>query len=299
MTLRHIEIFRALCQNDCNTTKTAKALNMTQPAVSLAIKELENYYGVQLFDRLGRKLVITVAGKRFEEYTNSISSIFEDMEREMKNWDSHGVIRIGATLTIGSKFLPVYAKKFQESYPHIQIKGFCGPADMLEKKVINNELDFAFTEGIPHDADIASDAYMDDRLAVFCAADGRYSQGEKISLEEFRKNNFVLREYGSGTRKVFDLACQRNGFKAEPIWESISNSSIINAVSLGLGLGCISYRLLTKAQKEGRINTIEVEGLDLSRKFYIIRRKNKKLSTAAKYFLYLCSSTNFEIPDNM
>lgn len=299
MTLRHMEIFRALCRNDFNTTKTAHALNMTQPAVSLAIKELENHYGIQLFDRIGKKLVITMAGRRFEEYTNSIESLFADMECEMKNWDKHGLIRVGATLTIGAKFLPFYTKQFQGSYPNTNIKGFCGPANVLEQKILNNELDFAFSEGIANDPSIVSEPYMDDHLVVFCVPNGRYRQGEKITLDEFKKNNFVLREVGSGTRKVFDLACEKQGFKVEPVWEAMSNTSIINAVCQDIGLGCISYRLVDWAQKAGLINIIKVEGLDLSRKFYVIRHKEKKLSTAAKYFLYLCNEINFEVPDNL
>ena len=135
MTLRHMEIFYALCQNDYNTTKAAQALNMTQPAVSLAVKELESYYNVSLFDRIGRKLVITQAGKRFEEYTKSIEGLFADMEKEMKNWDKHGIIRVGATFTIGAYFLPHYAKAFMECCDNVEVRGVCAPAYVLEKKL--------------------------------------------------------------------------------------------------------------------------------------------------------------------
>ena len=87
MTLRHMRIFRALYDNDCNTTKTAEALNMTQPAVSQAIKELEQYYGVSLFDRVGRKLVITEAGMVLLKYAVHISSLFEIAEKEVKDFE--------------------------------------------------------------------------------------------------------------------------------------------------------------------------------------------------------------------
>ena len=110
MTLRHMIIFRAVCENGYNSTKAAEMLNMTQPAVSLAIKELEQYYNVMLFDRIGRKLVITAAGKHFEEYIKSINRLFEDMQTEMRNWDKQGMVRVGATFTIGAMFLPMYIK---------------------------------------------------------------------------------------------------------------------------------------------------------------------------------------------
>ena len=287
MTLRHMEIFYALCHNDYNTTKAAQALNMTQPAVSLAVKELENYYNVTLFDRIGRKLVITQAGKRFEEYTKSIEGLLADMEKEMKNWDKHGIIRVGATFTIGAKFLPHYAKAFMENDDNVEVRGVCAPAYVLEKKLINNELDFAFSEGLSVNPVIVSEPYMDDHLIAFAANDGRYSFGQKLSMEEFANSRFVLREADSGTRKVFDSACKKAGFSVEPVWESMSNTGIKSAVASGMGIGILPYRLATEEIANGKVVPLEVDGLDLSRKFYIIRNKYKKLTQAEKYFLYL------------
>ena len=299
MTLRHMEIFYALCQNDYNTTKAAQALNMTQPAVSLAVKELENYYNVSLFDRIGRKLVITQAGRRFEEYTKSIEGLFADMEKEMKNWDKHGIIRVGATFTIGAHFLPHYAKAFMESYDDIEVRGVCAPAYVLEKKLINNELDFAFSEGLSTNPAIVSQPYMDDHLIAFAANDGRYSFGQKLTTEEFANSRFVLREADSGTRKVFDSACEKAGFSVEPVWESMSNTGIMSAVANGIGIGILPYRLATEGIENGTVVPLEVEGLDLNRKFYIIRHKDKKLTQMARYFLYLCNESEFEVPEDM
>lgn len=294
MTLRHIKIFLALCNCNFNTTKTAQHINMTQPAVSLAIKELEQYYNVALFDRIDRRLVITPAGRRFLEYANTIDHTFDDMEAEMKSWDKQGFIRVGATLTIGSKFLPIYAKKFIDAYPDIDIKGFCGPSNVLEEKILNNELEFAFSEGLAQHPSIVSEEYMDDHLIVFCGADSPYQQGQTISIEEFKNQKLVMREVGSGTRKVFDLACEKAGFYIEPVWESISNTGIINSVVHGIGIGVLSYRLLKYPLQKGYIKTLNVDGLDLNRKFYIIRHKDKKLSAAAKQFLMFCHDNNFE-----
>lgn len=299
MTLRHIEIFRALCQNDYNTTKTAQALNMTQPAISLAIKELEAYYNIALFDRIGRRLVITMAGRRFEEYTNSIETMFEDMEQEMKNWDNSGTIRVGASLTIGSKFLPLYVKKFRETHPETKVTAFIGPASILEKKILDNQLDFALSEGIAHDTSILSRPYMDDRLATFCNAEGPYRQNQRISRGEFCKNTLILREEGSGTRKVFDLACEKAGFRAAADWESMSNTAVIKSVMQGLGVGVVSYRLIESYVLSGMLNAFEVEGLDLGRKFYIIHHKDKKPSKAARMFIDICSNSTFDVSDSI
>ena len=135
MTLRHMKIFHTLCENGNNTTRAAEMLHMTQPAISLAIKELEQYYGIVLFDRIGRRLRLTEAGQHFLEYAIHISSLFDDMETELRNWDSFGILRVGASITIGSQFLPGYVKTFYEVYPGTEIKVLIAPSDQLEEKI--------------------------------------------------------------------------------------------------------------------------------------------------------------------
>ena len=292
MTLRYMEIFRALCQNEYNTTKTAQMLNMTQPAVSLAIKELESYYGIALFDRIGRKLVITTAGKKLDEYSTIIEGLFLDMETDMKNWNKQGIIRVGATLTIGTKFLPAHVKEFCKNNLKTKIKGFCGPTNILERKILDNEMDFAFSEGIAQDSSITSQPYMDDKLVVFCSADSKYNNGETISAEEFAKNKFVLREKDGGSRKFFDVACEKAGISVEPDWEYMNNCGVYNAVAAGLGIGVLSYRLVADGVAAGKVKTLKVEGLDLNRKFYIIKHKNKRLSQSAEQFIEFVKNTD-------
>ena len=160
MTIRHLKIFLSVCRSSFNTTKAAEELHMTQPAVSLAIKELEQYYGVALFDRFGKRLKITTAGQRFYEYSTHILSLFDDMEKGMKNWDSFGIIRIGASITIGSQFLPNYVKAFYRRYPGTHIKATIGPSEQLEQKILSNELDFALIEGTSHLPSFVSEEYM-------------------------------------------------------------------------------------------------------------------------------------------
>lgn len=296
MTLRHIKIFLAVCENGCSITKAANQMHITQPAISQAIKELEEYYNVALFDRISRRLVITRAGERFRNYAGDIAMLFDDVETEMRNWDKQGVMRVGATYTIGALFLPYYVKAFKEIYPHVDIRGFCGPVYVLEEKLINNELDVAFCESLTSNPHIAYNDYMDDHLTVFCCAEGRYSTNKKLTIEEFKKMDFVLREKNSGTRKVFDNACEKLGFTVEPVWESVSTTGVLNAVANDIGVGVLPHRLICRAIEDRLVEPMEVEGLDLSRKFYIIRHKDKKLTSAVKYFIYLCNENNFETP---
>lgn len=294
MTLRHMIIFRTVCGAGCNSTKAAELLHMTQPAVSLAIKELEQYYGVHLFDRIGRRLQITEAGQHFLQYAIHISDLFEDMETGLRDWDARGILRVGASITIGSQFLPNYIKSYASICPGIDIRATIEQAGRLEKKLLANELDFALTEGIAHDPGIVSEAYMEDHLCVIVPANGHWKQGEVISIEEFKKQRFLLREHGSGTREVFDRVTEQAGISITPVWESMSTTALLNGVSNGLGITVLSHRMILPAQALGQIVTIEVENLAFHRNFYIIHHKDKFLTPSASAFMDLCRNYEAE-----
>lgn len=297
MTLRHMIIFRTVCEANFNITKAAELLHMTQPAVSLAIKELEQYYGVRLFDRIGRRLHITDAGQNFLHYAIHISDLFKDMETGLRDWDSKGILRVGASITIGSQFLPGYVRTFSSRFPGTDVRVVVEQTDRLEKKILHNELDFALIEGTAHDQNIMSEAYMDDYLSVVCPADGGWQQGQILTVEEFRKQRFLLREQGSGTREVFDRATEQAGFTVTPVWEAMSTTALVNAVINGLGIAVLPNRMILPAKESGLVVTVEVEGLKFQRNFYIIHHKDKFLTPSAQAFMELCRKYGEDCPE--
>ncbi len=288
MTLRHMIIFRTVCEADYNSTKAAKILHMTQPAVSLAIKELEEYYGVKLFDRIGRRLKITDIGQNFLQYAIHISDLFEDMETGLRDWNSKGILRVGASITIGSQFLPLYVKKFSEISPDVDVRVIVEQSDRIEQRVLRNELDCALIEGMPHDPRIISEPYMEDTLCVFCSAKKGWKQGQTISLEEFCNQRILLREHGSGAREVFDRILENAGMHVTPAWEAMSTSALINAVITDIGIGVLPQRMLEPVLNRGLIVTVNLEDLDFKRDFYIIHHKDKFLMQSARQFMSLC-----------
>lgn len=273
MTIRHMIIFRTVCENGYNSTKAAEVLHMTQPAVSLAIKELEQYYGVHLFDRIGRRLQITDAGQHFLQYAIHISDLFSDMETGLRDWDSKGVLRIGASITIGSQFLPNYVKAFSELCPGLDVRVTVDQSERLEQKILANELDCALIEGIAHDPNIVSEAYMEDHLSVICGTDK-----------------------GSGTREVFNRVVEQAGFHITPVWEAMSTTALVNAAINGLGIAVLPHRMILPALRQGLICTVKVEGLSFSRNFHIIHHKDKFLTTSAKRFITLCRDFETDYP---
>ena len=296
MTIRHMIIFRTVCENGFNSTKAAEVLHMTQPAVSLAIKELEQYYGVHLFDRIGRRLQITDAGKHFLQYAIHISDLFSDMETGLRDWDSKGILRIGASITIGSQFLPRYVKAFTEICPGLDVRVTVDQSERLEQKIMTNELDCALIEGIAHDPNIVSEAYMEDHLSVICSRDKGWKQGQVVSIEDFQRQRFLLREIGSGTREVFDRVVEQAGIHITPVWEAMSTTALVNAVINGLGIAVLPHRMILPALRQGLVCTVKVEGLSFSRNFHIIYHKDKFLTASAKRFINLCRDFEIDYP---
>lgn len=296
MTIRHLTILRAVCENGCNTTRAAEALHMTQPAVSLALRELEQYYGTVLFDRIGRRLQITEGGRRFLDYARHILALYDDMERDMHNWDASGMLRIGASITIGSQFLPGYIKAFQTRYPDIQMRILVMPSDVLEEKIILNELDLALIESPVHRDGITSEAYMDDELVAICPPDSPFSPGQTIPLETFMQQSFLLRERGSGTREVFDRVIEQAGYSVSPIWEAMSTTALVRAVSSGLGVAVLPARMVRGAISSKQVIPVRVETLSFHRRFFIIHHRQKYLTASMQAFIELCRHYEEDYP---
>lgn len=287
MTLRHMKIFLAVCDFG-SITVAAEKLNFTQPAVSLAIKELEDNLGIKLFDRISRKLYITEDGKHFLKYARRIVSLYDEMEKEMKDWDSFGMLRIGSSITIGTCLIPEYVESFSRIYPNVKINVTIDNSSVIEKKILLNELDFALIEGLAHSESIISDDFMDDELVLVCGKNHRLSHEKEIDLSALAKETLILREKGSGTREILDSTFLTHGITAVPAWESISTEAIISAVSCGLGVSVLPYRLVKSSLDEHKLVRVNIKGIEFKRKFHIIYHKDKHISNSASAFIKMC-----------
>ncbi len=282
MTLRHMRIFVMVCR--CKSvTAAAEKLMIAQPAVSLAIKELEQYYGVKLFDRISHKMFLTTEGKRLFLYANKIVSLFDEADSDIRDWDSFGILRIGSSVTIGTCLLPDYVKRFHSQYPKVKILVTIDNSAEIEKKVMENQLDFAFIEGTIHSNNIVCHRFLKDELVLVCGASDP-SYPEEVSLEALEKFPFILREKGSGTRELFDSTLLTKGITVTPEWESISTEAIISAVSKGLGVSVLPLRLVKDELSAMKLKQIRVHGLSFKRFFCLIYHKEKHFSKSVLSF---------------
>lgn len=287
MTLRHMKIFVVVCQ-ESSITLASKKLFISQPAISTAIKELEDYYGVKLFDRISKKIFLTEVGKTVLNYALHITSLFDELETTIRNSDTIGTLRIGSSITIGTHLMPNYIKQFSTKYPHIQTFVTINNSDIIEQLVLDNKLDFALIEGVVHSENLISTNFLDDELAVVCGLDNPLIEKGNISIKDLETQKFLMREKSSGTRELAESILLLQGFSMIPIWESASTEAIINGVSQGIGISILPLRLVQDSIEEGKIKKLNVLDINFKRQFHIIYHRNKFLTPASVEFLKLC-----------
>ncbi len=287
MTLRHLKIFVTVCETGSATAAGAK-LYIAQPSISLSISELEDYYGIKLFDRIAKRLHITEAGKHFLQYATHIVGLFENMEKEVRNLDAIGVIRIGASITIGNFLLPSYISEFKQAHPQMDVKVVIDNSDKIQQYILSNHIDIGIIEGIVHSSYIIDHKFRNDELVLICANDHPFAQHKTIELSQLQSENLILREAGSAGREIFDGTMIAHGLKISPAWESTSTQSIVRAVQANLGISVLPYLLVHDSLERKEINQFQLKGIRFQRSFCVIYHRNKFLTESAKDFIALC-----------
>ncbi len=295
MTLRHIRIFLAVC--DCGSmTEAARHLFMSQPSVSQAIREMEEYYGVRLFDRISKRLYLTEPGQRVLQYGRHIVSLMDEMEGGLKEWEGGGCLRVGTSITIGTYLLPECVRKLEELYPDLQVEARIDNSESIEQYVLDNEIDVGVIEGIAHSPYLVSQSFPGDRLVFICPPGHRFAGRKGVSLGELQEEKFLLREKGSAGREIFDGLAAAHELKVHLCWQSASNQAIIHAVSKGLGISLLPSFLAGEHIGRGEIASFQVEGLSAERKFTVIRHKNKLPTQGVKELVRLMTQGTGQCP---
>ena len=287
MNIRHLQIFISVCDHDNNITQAAKALFMSQPSVSQAIRELESYYGVQLFDRMSRRLYLTAAGEEFREYALRLTGLYDDMERRFKNWDGSGAIRIGASMTIGASMMPSLISAYREMHPDTQVRVTIQPSRILQQKLITNELDLALVETQIHSSVLQEKMFHEDVLCVIAPPSWSREQLCEMSVDDFARQRFLLREQGSGSREIFERVMKTAELSVIPVWEAESTTALIHAVAQGMGISVLPRLLVQDAVQKGYVKEMKVQGLKFDQNFYIVHHQDKLITGLIRDFMQL------------
>jgi DNA-binding transcriptional LysR family regulator len=289
MTLRHLRIFILVCETQ-SVTKTAKSLHLSQPAVSQAIRELEDYYHVPLFDRISRKLIISTAGERLFPEAIQILARFDQLETTMMDWESSGEIRIGSSVTIGAELMPNLVFRLQNKFPDLKIYIQINSSDAIEEALLRNQIDLALLEGTIHSDRLHHINFLEDELGVFCSENHPLSLKVEVSLEEIRNEKLLLRDAKSGTRQLVNRMLNLEELGIQPYWESTSTHALIHATQKGLGITILPKQMVAGYSNHGGLIMLNVPKLALKRSFQIVHYRDKLLSKAMKDFIQLCQS---------
>ncbi len=279
LTLRHLKLFTAVC-DEGSVTKAAEKLYVSQPSVSLAIRELEEHYGVPLFDRVSKRLYITEAGKTLLDFARRTAALTEEAETAVT---SSRRLRVGSSITVGTRFMAGYVKQFAQIMPDVKVFVTIASSSHIEEMILKNELDIAFIEGSVHDPLIDSQTYLRDNIIII-APRGYRAAHENVTPESIFAEPFLLREKGSGTRELFDVTVSSLGFSANVMWESSSTEALINAVAAGLGLSALPKMLVDERVAAGDVEILDIDGINMQRSYIMIRLHGRYISEASKNF---------------
>ncbi len=282
-----------------NFTKAGEYLNLSQPSVSTHIKNLENYYGVTLINRSikHKSIVITENGYKLYNRAKEILHILDTTYIEVRNISDSikGIIKIGASLTIGEYILPQFLSIFYKKYPDIEIDLLIENTTIIAENLKDLTLDIGFIEGISSYPNLNQEYLSEDKMVLALPYDSNLINS-KFTFDLLQNQNWVAREEGSGTREYLNVFLNSNKIVPKNLMVLGSNYAVKEAVRNGLGITIISNFVATPAIKNKELITIELDK-SYNRSFSYILPKNISTTKATKVFLeefknYLSSINN-------
>ncbi|MFY9852751.1 MAG: LysR substrate-binding domain-containing protein [Terracidiphilus sp.] len=289
-----VVVFRAVAEQ-LSFRKAAEELYLTQPAVSLQIKALEEDLGVQLFHRTGTHITLTDAGLILLNYAGQANSLLIRAEHEMAalSGDHAGQLALGASSTIAQYVLPRLLGIFTREHPRVRLTLISGNTEQIVKAVEKKTIALGLIEGPSRSRNIKSEPFLEDELLMIVPAAHEWAEMECIPCSEIATAPLLMRERGSGTRRVVEIALERQGLKQKSlriVMELDSTEAIKSAVEAGLGVGFVSRWAMAKDMRRGtHFKIVEVAGLRIKRDFcvaYVSGMEPPGLANEFRRFLY-------------
>ncbi|HBV86341.1 MAG TPA: LysR family transcriptional regulator [Desulfosporosinus sp.] len=270
-------------------SKAAKLLHMSQPAVSTQVKNLEEYYQGQLLTRTPQGVTLTKAGEVFYNYAQKILDLQEEMEQQIESVFQHenNQVVVGASTTIGNVALPCSIYLFKEQFPEVELCLNIANAEEVLNMVMTDVVDIGVVEGDTESSTLKSLHVASDEL-VLIVPPQHPAEGDTISLQDFLKQPLIMREDGSGTRKILATALARHGYSVNQlnvITEMKNIYAIKSAVEAGLGGSVMPLLAVRKEAYTGTLKVLRIMDMDMPLIFNIIFSNSRPLTTKAKQFI--------------
>ncbi len=284
VTFRQLRVFQAVAQHS-SYTRAAESLFLSQPAVSMQIKQLEENAGLPLFEQIGKKIYLTEAGEELLHYSRAITQQLAEAEAVLE--ELKGVRRGRLDITVASTanyFCSRLLAAFGQRIPQLKISLDVTNREGLIKKLENNETDLVIMGQPPAGLDVIAEPFMDNPLVVIAAPHHPLVARKQVTLDELAREPFVVRERASGTRIAIERFLTEGGFDLNTRMEMRSNEAVQQAVQAGLGLGIVSLHTLELELETHRLAILDVESFPIMRQWYLVHGRAKRLSPMAHTF---------------
>jgi len=285
ITLRQLQVFEAAARLG-GYTRAAETLHLSQPAVSMQIRQLEEQSGMPLFDQIGKKVHLTDAGRTLYNHAQSILAQVHEAQLELE--EMRGVRRGQLNITIASTanyFAPRLLAAFCQRHPEVKVSLDVSNREHILELLNETDKDLAIMGRPPEASDLVAHPFMENPLVVIAAPDHPLAQARNIPLARLNEETFISREIGSGTRMATERFFDEAGTRLTTAMEMSSNEAIKQAVQAGLGLGVVSVHTLEMELALGRLVILDVQGFPILRHWYAVHRQGKRFSAVAQAFL--------------
>ncbi len=291
-TLHQLYVFGMVAQLK-SITKASDELHMSQPAVSIQIKQLQNSVDVPLIEIIGRKLYLTEAGENMYELYKTIYFEIENFDAKISQIKGglKGTLTISAAST-AKYFIPYLLGEFQKRYPEIEIILKVTNHYEVLNHLANNEYNLAILTQIPDDDSLEAIPFMENPLLMCAPYNHPLANKKNIAIEELKDEAFIYREFGSGTRMVMEEYLKKHNLHVKPIMELGTNEAIKQAIMAGIGISLISKLSLQNESILKSITILDVKDLPILTHWHILHRKDKKLTPVSYNFKSFLQNEN-------
>jgi DNA-binding transcriptional LysR family regulator len=286
VSLRQISLFAAVARH-LSFARAAEELHLSQPAVSMQIKELEAAVELPLFERAGRAIRLTMPGEYLLVYAKRVLATMKEAGDAMAKLRKvqGGSITIGMVST-AEYFLPRMLARFRTQHPAVEMRLRVGNRESLSKLLHDNEVDLAVMGRPPRELDTRAEPFAANPLGIIASPEHPLARRREIAPKALDAEPFIVREPGSGTRAAMEQFFAESRIAAPRIMEMASNETIKQAVIANMGLAFVSLHTVALELSVGQLVALDVAGLPLMRRWYIVNVQRKPLSPAAEAFRY-------------
>ncbi len=277
MTLRHLQIFKAVCDTG-SITRGAERLGMTQPSVSIAVRELEAFYNTKLFDRINRKIYLTDAGKTLRDYVENILSEYDEASSILRSGKSFTKCRIGVNMSFAETDLCRLVKEIKEKLPECDVNITVQNNEQLDKMLTDNQVDMLIYDGMSSVGSRYSKLLFSEKMLLVCSES--FYEKESITMKELSEMPLLMREKGSGVRKCVDRAFILNGLSEKIFAESGSSLSLLELASESLGFLFVPERVFRQYSNTFSLKNVEITDENITRSYHLTYNEKKYMTSA-------------------